>query len=494
MSAGAAHLDPCSKGVIDAQPCPEALKRVYTPAQRRLALAGCILASSMAFIDGSALTVALPALRNDFGANLGAVQWVMNGYMLALASFVLVGGALADIYGKSRILMIGCAGFAGASAACALAPTVETLVIARFVQGLAAAIVAPSSLALIGAVYPKSARNRAIGAWASASALTTAGGPVLGGWLTENPGWEWIFWINPPVAMLAVGLLLAARLRDYPSPRRFDLPGAGLLAAALAAIAWSLSAIGPGEGGLATPVEAPAEASAGGGAALLAGLAGMAGLVLLVGFWLWERRSDHPMTPLRLYRNRTFTGLNLATLWLYGGLSIMFFVLPFELADGRGLSAVAVGLAFLPFTLCVGFLSGVFGGLADRAGPRRLLIAGACGAALAYAAMLALREAGFLLSIAAPMTLLGLSFALIVTPLTASVMSSVDADDEGLASGMNNAASRIAQLVGVALAAGLASFADGFGLALAAAAAMSLAAVPIAVRMEGAPPERGSAR
>ena len=437
----------------------------------------------MAFIDGSALTVALPALRSDLGADISAVQWVLNGYVLALAAFVLIGGALADIYGKACILMIGCAAFAVASALCALSPTVEALVLARFAQGLSAALVAPASLALIGAVYPKSMRNRAIGAWASASALTTAGGPVLGGWLTENLGWEWIFWINPPLALLAVGFLLAAGLRDYPAARRFDLPGAALLAAALAAIAWALSAIGPGEGGLGE-----GGLGEGGAAPSLAGIAGagLAGIILLAGFWLWERRTDHPMTPPRLYGNRVFTGLNLATLWLYGGLSVMFFVLPFELTDRRGLSAVTTGLAFLPFTLCVGFLSAAFGGLADRLGPRVLLAAGACGAAAAYGLMTVLRDAGFAAGVLAPMTLLGLSFALIVSPLTAGVMSSVDAADEGLASGMNNAASRIAQLVGVALAAGLASFSQGYAIALIAAAVMSLASVPAAMRMGAA--------
>lgn len=433
----------------------------------------------MAFIDSSALTVALPALRSDLGADISAVQWVMNGYILALAAFVLIGGALADIYGKARILIIGAAAFAVASALCALSPTVEALVFARFAQGLAAALVAPASLALIGAVYPKSMRNSAIGAWASASALTTAGGPVLGGWLTENPGWEWIFWINPPLAIVAIGFLLVAAPRDYPARRRFDLPGAALLAAALAAVAWALSAIGPGEGGIEGAGSSPS----------LFGImgAGAIGTVLLAAFWVWERRTDHPMTPPRLYENRLFTGLNLATLWLYGGLSIMFFVLPFELTDRRGLTAVTTGLAFLPFTLSVGFLSTAFGGLADRFGPRIMLILGACGAAAGYGLMMVLQDAGFWVGVLAPMTVLGLSFALVVTPLTAAVMSSVGAEDEGLASGMNNAASRIAQLVGVALAAGLASFPQGYAIALAAAAAMSLAAVPAAMRLRAAP-------
>lgn len=471
LALTAGHLDPCSKGVIGAQPCPEEQGHEYTKRQRRLTLAACILASSMAFIDGSALTVALPALRTDLNASIDAVQWVLNGYVLALAAFVMIGGALADVYGKVRMLTIGCAAFAFASALCALSQTAEFLILARFAQGLAAALVAPASLALIGAVYPKSIRNRAIGVWASASALTTAGGPVLGGWLTEGFGWQWIFWLNPPLAAAAIGLLLVAAPRDYPAKRQFDMLGAILLAGALAVIAWMLSAIGPGEGGVESTGSPPS----------LAGIlgAGLLGIGLLSAFWAWEHRTDHPMTPPRLFGNRLFTGLNLATFALYAGLSIMFFALPFELADRRGFSALTTGLAFLPFTLCVGFLSTVFGGIADKVGPRMPLIAGACLSALAYGLMIVLSDTGLILSILMPMTLLGLSFALVVTPLTAAVMSSVDAADEGLASGVNNAASRVAQLVGVALAAGFAAFAGGYNIGLGVAALMSLAAIPV---------------
>ncbi len=178
-----------------------------------MVLAACVLASSMAFIDGSALTVALPRLRADLGADLASVQWVLNGYVLALASLTLIGGALADAYGKARMLSIGCLLFGVASAACALAPSAAWLIAARVVQGVAAAIVTPASLALIGATYPRDERNRAIGVWAAASALTTAGGPVLGGWLTETFGWQFVFWINPPLALVAVGLLCGLRAR-----------------------------------------------------------------------------------------------------------------------------------------------------------------------------------------------------------------------------------------------------------------------------------------
>ncbi len=218
-------VEPCDRGVIDAQPCPRALGREIAPQQRRMVLAACVLASSMAFIDGSALTVALPKLRAFFGADLASVQWVLNGYVLALAALTLIGGALADHYGKARMLAVGCLGFGLASAACVIAPSVEWLIGFRVMQGVAAAIVTPSSLALIGAIYPKEERNRAIGVWAAASALTTAGGPVLGGWLTENFGWQWVFAINPPLALAAIALLMVYAPADQHEPRRFDIAG-----------------------------------------------------------------------------------------------------------------------------------------------------------------------------------------------------------------------------------------------------------------------------
>jgi len=459
------HLEPCGRGLIDVEPCPDELGRTGPVWQRRTILAACILASSMAFIDGSALTVALPALRDDFSASLATVQWIINAYVLSLAAFVLIGGALADVYGKARMLTIGCAAFGVASAACAMADTSAVLIAARFAQGIAAAIVAPASLALIGATYPKKDRGKAIGVWASASALTTAAGPVLGGWLTQVFGWPAIFWLNPPLAALAIGLLLAARAADYPDPRRFDIPGAALMAAALGALAWGLSVIGPSE----------AATDHGEGITLSIETIGALALgMLLMGAYAWqERRSDHPMTPPRLFANQMLTGLNLATLLIYAGLSIMFFLLPFELIDRRGLSPTQAGAAFLPFTLSVGFLSAPLGGLADRYGLRLVLAAGSIAAAAAYLLLIALQAASFSVGVLAPMAVLGVAFAAMVGPLTAAVMSSVDEQDEGLASGMSNAASRIAQLVGVALAAGLAAYSSGYALAFALAAIAS---------------------
>jgi len=452
-------VEPCDRGIIDAEPCPRLLKREVALPRRRMVLAACVLASAMAFIDGSALTVALPRLRASLGADLAAVQWVLNGYVLALAALTLVGGALADAYGKARMLAIGCLGFGLASAACGMAPSVGWLIAARVVQGISAAILTPSSLALIGATYPKEERNRAIGVWAAASALTTAGGPVLGGWLTESFGWPWVFAINPPLALIAVALLLCFAPADRREPRHFDLVGAAILAGALALLAWALSEIDPhggAAGGLAIAV------AAGLGLAALAGYAG------------WEGVSAEPMTPPRLMGNRAFVGLNLATLMIYGGLSIMFFLLSFDLIDRRALPPTDAGLAFLPFTLGVGLLSRPFGALADKFGARTMLIAGPLGAALAFALFALGKTASLTLGVLAPMALLGISFAVLVGPLTATVLSSVGNDDEGLASGINNAVSRIAQLAGIALSAGVASYSLGLQAGLAAAGALAL--------------------
>jgi EmrB/QacA subfamily drug resistance transporter len=463
-------VEPCSRGVIEGQPCPDAPDREVAPRTRALVLAACILASSMGFIDGSALTVALPRLKADLGADLASVQWILNGYLLALASLMLVGGALGDAYGKARMLVVGCIVFGLSSVACALAPSAGWLIAARVVQGIGAAVLTPTSLALVGAIYPRNRRNAAIGIWAAASAITTAGGPILGGWLVDSAGWQAIFWINPPVAIAAVALLAAFAPAERREPRRFDFGGAALLAMALLAFAWALSAVGPQE----------SDTGVSGLGVILAAVAiGIAGLVA---YAFWERRIDYAMTPPRLANNRAFVGLNAATVMIYAGLSIMFFLLPFDLVDRRGLGATEAGLVFLPFTLGVGLLSKPFGGVADRIGAGSFLIAGPVGAAIAYGWMAAVPNAALLLGVLAPMALLGVSFAILIAPLTASVLSSVDDADEGLASGTNNAASRIAQLAGVAAAAGIAGY-GGYRLGLLVAALCSLAGAGIVTMM-----------
>ncbi|HEY1475498.1 MAG TPA: MFS transporter [Pseudolabrys sp.] len=458
-------VEPCDSGIIAAASCPRTLGREIAPRQRRWVLAGCVLASSMAFIDGSALTVALPKLRAAFGADLAAVQWVLNGYVLTLAALTLIGGALADVYGKARMLAVGCAGFALASAACAFAPSVEWLIALRVAQGASAAIVTPASLALIGATYPKVERGAAIGVWAAASALTTAGGPVLGGWLTESFGWPFVFLINPPIALAVIALLARHAPADAHEERRFDLAGAAILAAALTLIAWALSQIGPGKGG-------------GAGEFWLTGAAAL-GLAALAGYGFWERVAADPMTPPRLLANHPFVGLNVATLLIYSGLAIMFFVLSFDLIDRRHLTPTDAGLVFLPFTLGVGFLSQPFGAAADKIGARVMLIAGPLAAALAFLLLAVGRDAMLTLGVLLPLALLGLGFAALVPPLTEAVLSCVGDADEGLASGINNAMSRIAQLAGIALAAGLASYASGFAASMIAAAVLTAAGAAV---------------
>ena len=454
-------VEPCDAGVIAAEPCPRALKREIAPQQRRLVLAACVLASSMAFVDGSALTVALPKLRTGLGADLASVQWVLNGYVLALAAFTLIGGALADLYGKARMLAIGCAAFGLASAACAFAPSIAWLISLRVVQGIAAAIVTPASLALIGATYPKAERSAAIGIWAAASALTTAGGPVLGGWLTESFGWRYVFGINPPLALAAIVLLALHAPDDVRERRRFDLGGAAILALALTLIAFALSEIGPSRAGSAND--------------LVVFGAGALGLAALAGYGAWERASAEPMTPPRLTANRPFVGLNAATLLIYGGLAIMFFVLSFDLIDRRHLAPTQAGLVFLPFTLGVGLLSRAFGAVADKIGARAMLIAGPLAAAASFLWLALGHDAALAPGVLAPLGLLGLAFAILVAPLTSAVLSSVTDADQGLASGINNAMSRIAQLAGIALAAGLASYSWGFAASMIGAAALAAA-------------------
>ncbi len=468
-------VEPCDRGIIAAEPCPREIGREIDPQRRRIVLAACVLASSMAFIDGSALTVALPKLRAFFGADLAIVQWVLNGYVLALAALTLIGGALADHYGKSRMLAVGCVGFGLSSVACAVAPTIGWLIACRVAQGVSAAIVTPASLALIGATYPREERSRAIGVWAAASSLTTAGGPVLGGWLTENYGWQWVFAINPPLAAIAVALLIAHAPPDRHATRRFDIAGAAILAIGLGVLAWALSQIGPDKTG------------ASGG---MIALAIVLGLAALVAYALWERVSSSPMTPPRLIDNRPFVGLNVATLLIYTGLSIMFFLLSFDLVDRRGLTPTSAGLTFLPFTLGVAALSQPFGALADKIGARNLLIAGPLAAGLALLLLALGKDASLAVGVLAPMLLLGISFALVVAPLTASVMSSVANSDEGLASGINNAMSRIAQLGGIALSAGIASFAFGYRAGLVIAAICAVAGAATIAIMLPAPAHR----
>lgn len=447
------------------QPCSEAELRAGREAagacpkpRRPFVLAASVLGSAMVFIDGSALSVALPALRDAIGAGPGELNWIVNAYTVMLAALMLVGGAAGDRFGRRAVFIAGAGGFALASILCGLARTPELLIAARAAQGLFGAMLAPASLALIAAAYPREERAGAIGVWAGASALTTAGGPVLGGVLVDQIHWSAIFFINVPIAAGAVALsLVSPETRDREDPRPFDIAGAGLAAAALALIAFGLVGLGEGEAGIA---------AAAGALAL--------GLALFAAFLVFEHRAGTPMVPLSLFRIRALSAANLFTLFAYFGLGATFFALPLLVSGTRGWSAGEIGLAFLPFTLAVGILSRALGGLAVRIGARQVMVAGAALAALGFAWLALFAGSAAWIGVYLPMGICGLGFAAFIPALTDTAVSSAPEGMEGVASGINNAVSRIASMLGVAAAAGF--FAAGVPyLSYWAASALALA-------------------
>lgn len=409
-------------------------------ARRRFVLVAAILASAMGFIDGSVVSIAMPAIRADLGADLADALWVSNAYMLTLSALILVGGALGDAYGLRRVFAVGIALFVTASLLCAVAPTPFLLIGARALQGLGAAIMVPGSLAIIAKAYPKAERGRAIGIWAASASLTTALGPALGGFvLSVFDDWAWrlIFAINLPLGAAALFLLLAKVPGDEPGKRRgLDWTGAALATAALGLLAFGLTSPGDGEAGSGV---APAAL----------GL----GALLFLAFLVWEARAAHPMVSLKLFGNRPFAGANLATFFLYGALSAIFFFLPMLLVSAWGASEASIGLLFLPGTLLMAAFSSAAGRLADRIGPRLPITAGSLVVAAAFAlfAVLAQTHVHAFWTGALPLMLLfSIGMTLVVSPLSAAVMTAVEDEDTGAASGINNAVSRVAGLLAVA--------------------------------------------
>ena len=326
---------PCDVGVIQAAPAAQV---AIAPAARTRTLAATVLGSSLAFIDGSVVNVALPAIQRDLAAGAAGTQWVMNAYLLVLGALVLIGGAGADRFGRRSVFVAGVGVFTAASVLCALASGTSTLVAARALQGVGAALLVPASLALLGATFPEGERARAIGAWAGYGALATTVGPLLGGFLTDHVSWRAIFYLNVPLAVAAVWLALrGAPDTRSAHPPGLDWLGAILATAALGGVTWGLTAAA--ELGFRSPPVA---------AALLVGVAA------IVAFVAAETRARSPMLPLALFRSRAFTGANLLTLLLYFALSGVLFFLPFELIRGRGYSATAAGAALLPFPIVMG--------------------------------------------------------------------------------------------------------------------------------------------
>lgn len=424
----------------DAQrPEPAGAGTGYSADERRFVLVAAILASSMGFIDGSVISIAIPAIRADLGASLADAQWVSNGYLLFLSSLILLGGAAGDRFGLRTTFGLGIVAFVAASIACAVASTPLVLVIARAIQGMGAAFMVPGSLAIIARAYPREERGRAIGIWAAASSLTSIAGPILGGFLLTALGdWSWrlVFAINLPLGAVALALLWLKVPADRPEAgRRLDTVGAVLATLALMGVAFGLT----GQGGDSVPPLSHM--------LVWCGL----GLLLAVAFVLWERRTASPMLPLRLFGNVSFSGANGLTFALYFALGGVMFFLPMTMIGGWGESPATVSLALLPLGILLTALSSFSGKWADRFGPGPLIAIGSLIVALAFLALgLTAPMHQVWLAVTPAVGLLGLGMGLVVSPLSTAVMTSVPDADTGVASGVNNAVARVAGLVAVA--------------------------------------------
>jgi EmrB/QacA subfamily drug resistance transporter len=396
-----------------------------------------ILASSLAFIDGTVVNVGLSAIGKSLNGDAADLQWLINAFMLPLSTLLLLGGAVGDHFGRTRWLVIGTAVFAIASLGCALAPTLPWLLAARVGQGVSAAFLMPNSLALLGASFTGEARGRAIGIWAAAGAAMAAVGPVLGGWLIDTIGWRSIFYLNLPPAIGAIALAL----KYVPDPRRngktlpLDLPGAFLATAAMGAVTWGLT-IGSGKSGWTM--------------AALAWCSG--GAALMIAFVLVEKwRGVRAMMPLALFGSATFIGLTLLTLFLYGALGALTVLVPFLLIRVSGYTGTQAGAALLPLAIILAVLSPLMGKLAGRIGPRWPLSIGPLGVAAGFVLLARVGEhSDYWTTILPGIVVLALGMAGAVAPLTTAVLSSVDERYTGAASGFNSAIARSAGLIATA--------------------------------------------
>jgi len=404
---------------------------------QRATLAATILGSSLAFIDGSVVNVALPALAHDLDVGPANLSWAINAYLLPLGALILLGGALGDHFGRRRLFQLGLFIFTFASVVCAAAPSLGWLLAARGLQGFGAALLMPNSLAILGGGFAGEARGRALGTWAAAGALAGALGPIAGGWIVDMIGWRAIFLFNVPIAAAAGYLAwkyVDERKASRPAP--LDIAGAGLATAALGLVAWALTIA--------------SEASGSNASSWSAAIAGS----ILLGAFLWHegRLGDRAIMPFAMFASRTFVGLTLLTLFLYGSLGGLLVLLPFFLIRIEHWLAVAAGAALLPVPLLIGVGSRSMGRVASRYGPRMPLAVGSLLVAIGLAlyARLGTHGIGYWPDIFPPTFLVAVGMGACVAPLTAAIMTAVDADRVGLASGFNNAVARIAGLIATA--------------------------------------------
>jgi EmrB/QacA subfamily drug resistance transporter len=406
-----------------------------SPRQARLTVAAAVLGSVVVFVDSTVVNVALPAITDDLGGGMAGQQWLSSAYLLTLGALLLIGGSLGDLHGRRRMFTFGLVGFGAASLLCAVAPTIETLVAARALQGLAGALLVPNTLGLIVAKFPPHDRGAAIGSWTAWSGISMVAGPLVGGVIVDSVSWRWIFAINV-VPVLAALLIIRQvdAVHDDPVPGHIDVPGAVLGTVGLAGTVFAL--IEQQTRGWTDPL-------------ILVTLIG--GIACLVAFVVVEHVREHPMLDLTLFRERNFAVGNASTLAIYGGLGSVPFFLVLFLQQVAGYSAVQAGLATLPITAEMFVLSRRFGALADRIGPRLFMGGGPIVAGIGIALLARLDTQGDYLADALPGILVfGFGLSMTVAPLTATVLGGVDERQAGMASAINNATARIGALLAVA--------------------------------------------